>query len=170
MRKKSDLPPRKNESEYLFKSKGVILELEPRRDAFEQTKKLGKLICERIATVKPYIEEAVDFMYEGENRSRLRTEVNIFLYDEKAESDRFDEKVWSRVGPEYSAKASKLLHKYRDPLSSHYIQLWFADGRGQKNIADPNKKRYLTISLFNGPYEVPIGHVYLTLKKYNVGT
>ena len=139
---------------------GVLLELVEGRPSYQKARRLGKLICKRIGTIRPYLEQIADFMYESEERSRLRTEVNISLYDEKAEHDKYGH-TWVEGG------AFK-----KDPLSFYYLELSFGDMRSQKsaNLGTDTKRRYLIISLFDEPYSVPIGHVYMSMKNYEVGT
>jgi len=124
------------------------------------THRLAELICKRIALIRPYIEEVADFMYQGESRSRLRTEASIYLYDEKAEHDKFSG-LWDGRKETFL----KAMKKAEDPLAFYYITLLFADMR----VAEPPKKRYLTISLHNEPYGMPVGHLYMKLDKYEVG-
>jgi hypothetical protein len=154
------LMPHKKRPPNLISGYNVLLELVEESKSFKQAKKQGKLLCKRIGTVLPYLEKLADFMYESEEKSRLRTEVNLFLYDEKTEYDRFGH-TWVR-GP---------LHKH-DPLSGYYLLLSFGDMRGQKSVelGTDKKRRYLIISLFDEPYAVPIGHVYVNMKNYEVGT
>ena len=100
-------------------------------------------------------------MYESENLTRLRTEVNFFLYDERMENDVYG-KTWETGG------------KYEhDPLSGIFLLLSFGDIRGdvsRTKIID--KRRYLIIWVHDGIDfdNVSIGNVYLNMKNYEVGS
>ena len=143
------------------KHAGILLELDRGDNSFEKTKKLAELICRRIALIRPYIEEVTDFMYRGEARSRLRTEANVYLYDEKAEHDKFSG-LWDGRRETFS----RAMKRAKDPLAFYYITLVFADMR----VSEPPSRRYLTISLHYEPYGLPVGHIYMKLDKYEVGT
>jgi hypothetical protein len=136
------------------KHAGILLKLDRGDESFEKTKKLAELICKRIALIRPYVEEVVDFMYQGEARSRLRTEAHVYLYDEKAEIDKLRE-LWDGRRKTFS----KAMKRAEDPLTLYYITLLFADMR----VSEPPNRRSLTISLHNKPYGMPVGHIYMKL-------
>lgn len=144
-----------------MRGKGVLIELVPHIDSFKRAKakKLGKIICQRIGSIRPYLEKIADFMYESEKLSRLRTEVNVFLYDEQTEFDKYGH-TWKQ-GVSFKA----------DPLSGYFLLLSFGDMRGPKSGPKlPGKRRYLIISLHDDVNSLPIGYLYMNMKNYAVGT
>ena len=138
-----------------------MLELNENHPSFENYTKLGHLICGRIRTIRPYLEKLADFMYESENLTRLRTEVNFFLYDEQTEYDTYG-KTWEVGGK----------HK-NDPLSGLFLLLSFGDMRGVSGRSKViQKRRYLIIWVHDSMDfdNVSIGNVYLNMKNYEVGS
>jgi len=149
---------------WVAKYSGILLELNKDKSSFEKNKGMAELICNRIGLIRPYVQEVADFMFEGETRSRLRTEANVYLYDEKAEQDKLKD-LWDGRKETFS----KAMRKARDPLAAYHITLYFADIRNETSSKSPSR-RYLTIELHDEPYGLPIGHVYMKLDRYEVGT
>jgi hypothetical protein len=144
----------------LFHAPGVLLELNEDHPSFEEYVGVGQLICDRIRTIRPYLEKLADFMYESENLTRLRTEVNFFLYDEQTEFDAYG-KTW-KAGGTYE----------HDPLSGIFLLLSFGDMRGPRSGPKfTGKRRYLIIWVydFNDSHKVSLGNAFLKMRNYEVG-
>lgn len=125
----------KDSSTRLFEENGVRIELFKLSKEFEKHFDRLPLMFKRIGMTRPYLEQALEYMSISEHKSRLRTEVCIYLFNEKSimekkrEEKSLVEKM-SNTNPIEKRPLSRELSNLvslDDPLSDYHLRLSFTD-------------------------------------------